>query len=207
MCLTVLLSMTGPLVCATHSTTHPPHHAISRRPAAPLRFLDNSDLSVDCGAAVITLEVNLCSAKWAGFNATDLALNGNHNLSDCLGSVDTAADPPVIRYRLPVNRSQDNPCRQSLQVRRSRLSATCVHGGVCGLQYPCFSPLPQIVDETPDPAGPFSSFLSVQSVIITGYIDTPRSDQGLISYSTDLHYHFSCRYPLEYLINNTQIVA
>lgn len=71
-----------------------------------------------------------------------------------------------------------------------------------------FSPhLVQIVDEAPDPAGPFSSFSTIQSVIITGYVDTPRSDQGLISYSTDLYYHFSCRYPLEYLINNTQIVA
>lgn len=70
-----------------------------------------------------------------------------------------------------------------------------------------FFSLLQIVDEAPDPTGPFSSFSTIQSVIITGYIDTPRSDQGLISYSTDLHYHFSCRYPLEYLINNTQIVA
>lgn len=71
--------------------------------------------------------------------------------------------------------------------------------------YVCF--LVQIVDEAPDPSGPFSDFSSIQSVIITGYIDTPRSDQGMISYSTDLYYHFSCRYPLEYLINNTQIVA
>uniref|UniRef100_H2UJM1 Si:dkey-103g5.3 n=1 Tax=Takifugu rubripes TaxID=31033 RepID=H2UJM1_TAKRU len=139
---------------------------------------DNSDLTVDCGTTVITLEVNLCSAKWAGFNASDLALNSNHNISECLGSVDISVDPPVVRYQLPVNHSQDNSCRQSLQVR-----------------------------EAPDPAGPFSSFLTIQSVIITGYIDTPRSDQGIISYSTDLHYHFSCRYPLEYLINNTQIVA
>lgn len=65
----------------------------------------------------------------------------------------------------------------------------------------------KIVDEIPDSSGPFAQFLSIQSVIITGFIDTPRADQGLISYSTDLYYHFSCRYPLEYLINNTQIVA
>lgn len=63
------------------------------------------------------------------------------------------------------------------------------------------------MDEAPDPTSPFSSFLNIQSVIITGYIDTLRSDQGIISYSTDLYYQFSCRYPLEYLINNTQIVA
>ncbi|XP_074498138.1 zona pellucida-like domain-containing protein 1 [Sebastes fasciatus] len=136
-------------------------------------------MMVDCGTSTITLEINLCTAQWAGFNTTDLAMNGNHNTTECQGSIDTSVDPPVIRYLLPVNHSQSNPCRQSLQ----------------------------IVDETPDPTGPFSSFLTIQSVIITGFINTPKSDQGVISYSTDLYYHFSCRYPLEYLINNTQIVA
>ncbi|XP_055022664.1 zona pellucida-like domain-containing protein 1 [Boleophthalmus pectinirostris] len=143
------------------------------------RTPDNSDLTVDCGATVITLEINLCTAQWAGFNTTDLALNGNHNKQECLGRADTSVIPPVVRYYLPVNHSQENPCRQSLQ----------------------------IVDEAPDPTGPFSSFASVQSVIITSFIETPRSDQGIISYSTDLYYHFSCRYPLEYLLNNTQIIA
>ncbi|XP_045930218.1 zona pellucida-like domain-containing protein 1 isoform X2 [Micropterus dolomieu] len=143
------------------------------------RTPENSDLTVNCGPNTITLQINLCTAQWAGFNSTDLALNGNHNTSECQGLVDTSVDPPIIRYQLPVNSSQNNPCRQSLQ----------------------------IVDEAPDPTGPFSNFLSVQSVIITGYIDTPRSSLGLISYATDLYYHFSCRYPLEYLINNTRIVA
>lgn len=93
-------------------------------PSYPLNQLvslcvtDNSDLTVDCGARTITLEINLCTAQWAGFNTTDLALNGNHNTTECLGSVDTSVDPPVIRYQLPVNHSQDNPCRQSLQVRK-----------------------------------------------------------------------------------------
>ncbi|XP_070685999.1 zona pellucida-like domain-containing protein 1 [Pempheris klunzingeri] len=156
-----------------------PAHCLYNCSSEYERTPDNSDLTVDCGTNMITLEINLCTAQWAGFNTTDLALNGNHNTSECQGSIDTSVDPPIIRYQLPVNHSQSNPCRQSLQ----------------------------IVDEDPDPAGPFSNFLNIQSVIITGYIDTPRSDQGVISYSTDLYYHFSCRYPLEYLINNTQIVA
>ncbi|XP_032366918.1 zona pellucida-like domain-containing protein 1 [Etheostoma spectabile] len=139
----------------------------------------NSDMSIECGASMITVTINLCTVQWAGFFSTDLALNGKHNTSECKGSSDTNANPPVIHYQLPVNQSQDNPCRQSLQ----------------------------IVNEAPDPTGPFSSFSSIQSVIITGFIDTIRSDQGVISYSTDLYYHFSCRYPLEYLLNNTQIVA
>ncbi|MED6264655.1 hypothetical protein CHARACLAT_016962 [Characodon lateralis] len=143
------------------------------------RTPDNSDLMVQCGATVITIELNLCTAQWAGFNSSSLALNGNHINPACLGSVDESVNPPILRYRLPVNNSMDNPCRQSLQ----------------------------IVDEVPDPAGPFSSFSNIQSVIITSYIDTSKSDVGIISYSTDLYYYFSCRYPLEYLINNTEIVA
>ncbi|XP_010863684.3 zona pellucida-like domain-containing protein 1 [Esox lucius] len=140
---------------------------------------DNNDLKVVCGANVISLEVNLCSAQWAGFDPTTLALNGQRNTSQCLGLADTQVDPPVIRYQLPVNESQGNPCRQ----------------------------LYQIVDEVPDASGPFGSFSSVQAVVVTGYIDTPKSSSGIISYSTDLYYHFSCRYPLEYLLNNTKIVA
>ncbi|XP_041732946.2 zona pellucida-like domain-containing protein 1 [Coregonus clupeaformis] len=143
------------------------------------RVPDNNDLTVDCGASMINLKVNLCTAQWAGFDPAGLALNGEHNKSQCQGLIDTSVDPPVIRYQLPVNHSQENPCRQSLQ----------------------------ILDEAPDASGSFSFFSSVQSVIITGYLDTPKSSVGIISYATDLYYHFSCRYPLEYLLNNTKIVA
>ncbi|XP_063062402.1 zona pellucida-like domain-containing protein 1 [Engraulis encrasicolus] len=143
------------------------------------RVPDNNDLSVDCGTSAILLEVNLCTAEWSGFDPNQLALNGEHNNSLCQGTIDTSVDPPVIRYQLHVNHTDSNPCRQSLQ----------------------------IVTETPDPDSAFSHFSSIQSVVITGFIDTPRSSVGIISYSTDLYYHFSCRYPLEYLINNTQIMA
>ncbi|KAJ8008525.1 hypothetical protein DPEC_G00105780 [Dallia pectoralis] len=140
---------------------------------------ENTDLKVNCGPSVIYLEVSLCSAQFAGYDPTALALNGQRNTSQCQGTADTTVDPPVIRYQLPVNQSQDNPCRQVYQ----------------------------IIEEVPDPSGPFSAFSSVQAVIVSGFIDTPRSSQGVVSYSTDLYYHFSCRYPLEYFLNNTKIVA
>ncbi|KAM9468583.1 zona pellucida-like domain-containing protein 1 [Clarias gariepinus] len=143
------------------------------------RVPNNDDLNVDCGVNIIKLEVNLCTAQWAGFDPTGLALNGMHNNSQCMGTIDTSVNPPVIRYQLPVNDTQGNLCRQSLQ----------------------------IVNEIPSPSGPFSDFSTIQSVVITSYIDTPTSSAGVVSYSTDLYYHFSCRYPLEYLINNTKIVA
>uniref|UniRef100_A0A3P8WGV9 Si:dkey-103g5.3 n=1 Tax=Cynoglossus semilaevis TaxID=244447 RepID=A0A3P8WGV9_CYNSE len=139
----------------------------------------NSDITVGCGYTTISVEVDLCTAQWAGFNETQLALNGAHNNPHCLGTVDTSVDPPVLRFQLPVNDSEDNPCRQSLQ----------------------------IVDEETSPDGAFSDFLSIQSVLLTGFIDTPRAQQGLVSYSTNLTYEFSCRYPLQYLLNDTQIVS
>uniref|UniRef100_A0AAX7U1G7 ZP domain-containing protein n=1 Tax=Astatotilapia calliptera TaxID=8154 RepID=A0AAX7U1G7_ASTCA len=100
----------------------------------------------------ITLDINLCTVQWAGFNATELALNGQYSNTACQGSVDTSVDPPVVHFQLPVNQSQDN-----------------------------------------------SSAYMNHNLIVTGYINTPRSDQGLISYSTDLYYHFSCRYPLYHM--------
>lgn len=77
---------------------------------------DNDDLKVECGVSVISLEVNLCTAQWAGFDPDSLALNGMHNNSQCKGTIDTNMDPYVIRYQLAVNDSQGNLCRQSLQV-------------------------------------------------------------------------------------------
>ncbi|ROL53319.1 Zona pellucida-like domain-containing protein 1 [Anabarilius grahami] len=165
-------------LCALALVLQPVHSAYNCS-SVYNRVPDNNDLVVHCGASMISLEVNLCTADWSGFDPNGLALNGERNNAQCRGTVDTSVDPPVIRYQLAVNHSQENPCRQSLQ----------------------------IVDEVPSSSGPFGMFSSIQSVIITGYIDTPSSADGLISYSTDLYYHFSCRYPLEYLINNTQIVA
>lgn len=79
-------------------------------------YPDNDDMNVVCGVSVIQLEVNLCTAQWAGFDPTGLALNGMHNNSQCKGTIDTSVDPPVIRYQLAVNDTQGNLCRQSLQV-------------------------------------------------------------------------------------------
>uniref|UniRef100_A0A3B4BQS3 ZP domain-containing protein n=1 Tax=Pygocentrus nattereri TaxID=42514 RepID=A0A3B4BQS3_PYGNA len=135
------------------------------------RVPTNDDLTVDCGVSVITLNVNLCTAQWAGFDPANLALNGEHNNSLCQGTIDISSEPPVIRFQLPVNDSQLQGSGEAMAVSLG------------------------------------SQFSTIQSVIITSYIDTPSSSVGYISYSTDLYYHFSCRYPLEYLINNTKIVA
>lgn len=46
----------------------------------------------------------------------------------------------------------------------------------------------------------------VQIGSVSGYIDTP-DPSTVISYLPGLQYKFSCSYPLEYLVNNTQLAS
>ncbi|XP_078512228.1 zona pellucida-like domain-containing protein 1 [Lissotriton helveticus] len=52
----------------------------------------------------------------------------------------------------------------------------------------------------------FGNALMVQIGNISGYIDTP-DPPTIISYLPGLLYKFSCSYPLEYLVNNTQLAS
>lgn len=53
--------------------------------------------------------------------------------------------------------------------------------------------------------GVFSDFSNIQTVNISGVIRSVDPTTGTITYNAELKYYYSCAYPLEYLINNTQI--
>lgn len=53
--------------------------------------------------------------------------------------------------------------------------------------------------------GVFSDFSNIQTVNISGEVRSCDPTVGTITYNTELKYYYSCAYPLEYLINNTQI--
>uniref|UniRef100_A0A3P8TKX3 ZP domain-containing protein n=1 Tax=Amphiprion percula TaxID=161767 RepID=A0A3P8TKX3_AMPPE len=53
--------------------------------------------------------------------------------------------------------------------------------------------------------GIFSDFSNIQTVNISGIIRSIDMTTGTITYNAELKYYYSCAYPLEYLINNTQI--
>lgn len=52
----------------------------------------------------------------------------------------------------------------------------------------------------------FGNMSLVQIGNISGYIDTP-DPPTIISYLPGLQYKFSCSYPLEYLVNNSQLAS
>lgn len=53
--------------------------------------------------------------------------------------------------------------------------------------------------------GPFVDFSNIQTVNISGVVRSMDPTTGTITYKAELKYFYSCAYPLEYLINNTQI--
>ncbi|KAM3616510.1 uncharacterized protein V6R79_019150 [Siganus canaliculatus] len=53
--------------------------------------------------------------------------------------------------------------------------------------------------------GIFSDFSNIQSVSVSGVVRSFDLTIGTITYNAELKYYYSCAYPLEYLINNTQV--
>ncbi|XP_018081395.1 zona pellucida-like domain-containing protein 1 [Xenopus laevis] len=142
------------------------------------RLPENNDINVNCGPTMITLTINVCPVQYAVIDPSTLALNSMHNLTQCNGTLDTSVDPPVIKFVFPINDTSENACGNSISIEQSAGS------------------------------GLFSQYSKVETVVIGGYVDTPvSSNTGLISYSTNLNYNFSCRYPLQYLLNNTELLT
>ncbi|XP_018419529.1 PREDICTED: zona pellucida-like domain-containing protein 1 [Nanorana parkeri] len=138
----------------------------------------NSDMTVTCGPSSIVLSINACPIKYAMFEPGILALNGKHTLGYCVGSVDSSVDPPVVHFEFPINDTTQNSCGNVITIQSSIGT------------------------------GDFQQFSNVQTVVISGYVDTPlNSETGLISYSTNLNYSFSCYYPLQYLLSNIELLT
>lgn len=53
--------------------------------------------------------------------------------------------------------------------------------------------------------GIFADFSNVQVVNISGLVHSDDPTTGVVTYNAELKYYYSCAYPLEYLINNTQV--
>ncbi|XP_062869863.1 zona pellucida-like domain-containing protein 1 [Trichomycterus rosablanca] len=53
--------------------------------------------------------------------------------------------------------------------------------------------------------GVFSDFSSIQTLNISGVVRSYDPSVSVVTYNTDLKYFYSCAYPLQYLLNNTQL--
>ncbi|XP_073511397.1 zona pellucida-like domain-containing protein 1 [Phyllobates terribilis] len=142
------------------------------------RYPVNSDIGVNCGPSTIELTINACPVQFSEFDPNSLALNGQNTLLNCNGTLDTTIDPPVVKFVFPINDTTGNACGNSI---------TIVENAGSGI---------------------FQSYSSVQTVVISGFVNTPViTDFSLVTYSTNLNYSFSCYYPLQYFLNNTELMT
>ncbi|XP_041796798.1 zona pellucida-like domain-containing protein 1 [Chelmon rostratus] len=102
---------------------------------------------------------------------------------------------------LILNRIRDNvDCQGTLDTSVAppvvRFSFPIREGNACGSNF--------LTTSAPG-TGIFSDFSNIQTVNVSGVIRSFDPTIGTITYNAELKYYYSCAYPLEYLINNTQV--
>lgn len=156
---------------------------------------------VQCGSKSVALQVFLCPIYYNGYNESLLALNSQHRKNHCKGIADWTVDPPVLRFNFSITKAAIVACSTKLTVGYLRLKhpADATHT-TDSYSTNFFSKLIQGVG-----GGLFADFSNIQKVNISGSIHSEDSSTGAITYNPKLMYMFSCDYPLQYLVNQTQM--
>ncbi|XP_051520783.1 zona pellucida-like domain-containing protein 1 [Myxocyprinus asiaticus] len=141
------------------------------------KLAENADMTVTCGTNQMYLKVLLCPIYFGGYNESLMALNAKFNIPACLGTADWTASPPVLQFNFSISQETLSLCGNNMNITNQ------VGTGV------------------------FSDFSQIQSVNISGLINSWDLSSSTITYRQQLTYQFSCAYPLQYVVNNTQIAV
>ncbi|KAM4627584.1 zona pellucida-like domain-containing protein 1 [Polymixia lowei] len=136
---------------------------------------ENTDISVNCGTENMEMSIFLCPVYHALYNESLMALNGQFNKADCYGVPDFSVDPPILKFNFSITESAVAICDNNFRITNEIGS------------------------------GMFSDFSNVQFVNISGIITSLDPSAGTITYRQQVLYMFSCRYPMQYLVNNTEL--
>ncbi|XP_034035000.1 zona pellucida-like domain-containing protein 1 [Thalassophryne amazonica] len=139
------------------------------------RMPANSDIDVLCGSEKVDLKILLCPMYFAGYNETMVSLNSQRSKDECKGTPDWKTNPPVLTFSIPITNQGIAACSTQMT----------------------------IINEMG--SGVFKDLSYVQHIKISGMVSTEDTSTGTISYDQAVIYKFSCRYPLQYLVNNTEI--
>lgn len=168
-----------------------------------------TDISVECGTSSIGLAIQICPVVYTGYNESLLILNHMLDKPECKGTLDELVTPPVVRFSFPINRT--NACGSTFLVSRGWRWSKIVENPYVFSKHSLFflSVLDLIVNilQTTSAAGTgiFADFSNIQTVNISGVVRSHDPTTGVVTYNAELKYYYSCAYPLEYLINNTQV--
>ncbi|KAK6296659.1 hypothetical protein J4Q44_G00328010 [Coregonus suidteri] len=112
-----------------------------------------------------------------GYNETLMALNTQFILPECNGKPDWNVDPPILKFNLSITADAVAVCSNTFR----------------------------ITNEVG--TGLFSDFSNVQFVNISGIINSLDPSAAIVTYRQQMMYMFSCRYPLQYLVNNSKVAV
>uniref|UniRef100_A0A674NX10 Si:dkey-4p15.5 n=1 Tax=Takifugu rubripes TaxID=31033 RepID=A0A674NX10_TAKRU len=143
----------------------------------PVCPAENSDISVVCGTQYMDLSIYICPVYHARYNESLMAVN-NVDRPECYGTAVWNVDPPLLTFRFPINESAIASCNNTFTV----FPNTIFSEG-------------------------FADFSNVQYVNISGVINSIDPSSGMITYSPQILYKFSCLYPMQYLLNNTEMAV
>ncbi|XP_062377918.1 zona pellucida-like domain-containing protein 1 [Sardina pilchardus] len=121
------------------------------------------------------LSILLCPIYFGGYNETLMALNGKFDQPECLGTADLDAASPLLNFSFAISEQGVNICGNKLKI---------FDGAGTGI---------------------FSQYSSVQHVNISGIVNSLDPTAGTITYKEEVMYLFSCEYPLQYFVNNTEL--
>uniref|UniRef100_A0A3P9HV43 Si:dkey-4p15.5 n=1 Tax=Oryzias latipes TaxID=8090 RepID=A0A3P9HV43_ORYLA len=136
---------------------------------------ENADINVTCGTQYMDLSIFLCPMYQALYNESLMVVNNQLGNKLCFGKADWTVSPPVLRFRFPINDTDASACANVYK----------------------------ITDQTG--SGIFADYSKVQFVNISGMVNSIDPSAGAITYRPQILYKFSCNYPMQYLLNNTQI--
>ncbi|XP_056297102.1 zona pellucida-like domain-containing protein 1 [Pseudoliparis swirei] len=160
LCLILRIEAQIPEACIISTTNRPP---------------ENSDITVICGSEYMDLSIYLCPMYQALYNESQMVLNNQINTPECYGTADWNVDPPVLKFKFPLNDNSVSSCNNDFQITN------------------------QIG------TGEFSDFSNIQFVNISGTVTSIDPSVAMITYRSQILYKFSCFYPMQYLMNNTQL--
>ncbi|XP_015806629.1 zona pellucida-like domain-containing protein 1 [Nothobranchius furzeri] len=135
----------------------------------------NTDITVNCGTQSMDLSIYLCPIYNSQYNESLMVLNNQIGNPLCYGTADWTVSPPVLRFKFPINDTSLSSCANIYQI------------------------------TTQAGTGQWADFSNVQTVNISGSVTAIDPSVGVISYRQQILYKFSCAYPLQYLLNNTQL--
>lgn len=154
-----------------------------------------------CGSQSVELDILLCPILYLDYNESMLALNSQYSKEKCKGTPDWVVNPPVIRFSFSITKEAISICSSKLTVGDKYVVyiKTADFYSFSFLSYACS----KVIEEVG--TGVFTDISRVQFINISGTVQSQDLNTGIINYQQHLTYMFSCQYPLQYLMDNTEI--